>query len=160
MNTLMQDANAQQLAYHQRRQIVPGWQDLVQVLLSGVLESAEGEDGRQFLRLMGGNLAACHPLPACRTVGELEDALNRLLADFDWGEVRLEPGERDLAMTHLAWPQAPQGDRVQWLAGFSALLEGAYAVWLQAQGGQPQVPLRSEGTDAQGALRFRYHNRR
>ncbi|WKZ92484.1 cellulose biosynthesis protein BcsD [Chimaeribacter arupi] len=156
MSHLMQDAHAQQLAYHQRRQCKPGWQDLVQTLFSGILSTAEGEDGHQFLRLMGGDLARRHPLPACRTVGELEDNLNRLLAGFDWGEVTLMPGERSLTLTHIAWPQAPDADQGNWQAAFAAVLEGAYAVWLQTQGGHDRVPLRWQGANPQHTLHFRY----
>lgn len=156
MNNVMQDAHTQQLAYHQRRQHQPGWQDLVQTLFSGILATAEGEDGHQFLRMMGGDLARRHPLAACHTVGGLEDSLNQLLATFDWGEVTLTPGERGLTLTHIAWPVAPQADAAGWQAAFAAVLEGAYAAWLQAQGGHDQVPLRWQGPNPQQTLLFRY----
>lgn len=63
-----------------------GLASLVQVLFSGILASAEDEDGCRFLTLMGGNLGRQHPLPVCATLGELEENINHILNRFDWGD--------------------------------------------------------------------------
>jgi len=145
--------------YYRHRHQVSGWQSLVQVLFSGILSSADDEDGRRFLVLMGGNLARQHPLPASATLGELEDNLNQLLSHFDWCVVKIEATQQQLTLVHIAWPAAPQGQAHElWTLALIALLEGAYAEWLLAQGGQSYVPLRWQESTREGALVFRYQN--
>lgn len=157
----MQDTNyaSLQLDYYRQRQSRPGWQDLLQILFSGILSTADDEDGRQFLNMMGSNLAKQHPLPLARTVGELEDALNGLLTEFDWGFVKIEPAEQELTLVHCAWPTAsPHNDDTHWRYALATVLEGAYSEWLQAQGGKNHVPLRWQNHDREGSLVFRYKN--
>jgi hypothetical protein len=145
--------------YYQRSQIKPGWQDVVQVLFSGILSSAEDEDARQFLTMMGMNLARQEPLPACATLGELEDNLNSLLRRFDWGVIKIEATEQRLDFVHIACPRSPAGsDDNLWQIALIAFLEGAYTEWLRAQGGLSQVPLRWLENTGDGAIVFRYQN--
>lgn len=148
-----------QLQYYRQRQFKPGWQDLVQVIFSGILATADDADGREFLQLMGRQLAQQHPLPLAHTVGDLEDRLNELLACFDWGLVHIDANEQQLTLTHSACPLAPQAEaQPRWLAAFGAVLTGAYGEWLQRQGGAPQVPLRWHGGEDEATLIFLYGN--
>jgi hypothetical protein len=131
----------------------------VQVLFSGILSSADDEDGRRFLTLMGSNLAKQYPLPTATTLGELEDSLNQLLAQFDWGVVKIDATPQHLTLAHIAWPVAPQGsDEQHWQTALVAVLEGAYGEWLLAQGGQSSVSLRWQESQREGVLLFRYQN--
>ena len=157
----MQEHNYTQVAqeYYRQRHTTPGWQSLVQVLFSGILASADDEDGRRFLTLMGNNLARQHPLPASATLGELEDNINHILSRFDWGVVKLEATSQQLALVHIAWPASPQGqDDALWPIALIALFEGLYAEWLLSQGGQPDGPLRCQESTPEGAFVFRYQN--
>ncbi|WP_051419975.1 cellulose biosynthesis protein BcsD [Candidatus Sodalis pierantonius] len=61
------------------------------LLIAGISDNAGDEDKRQFLNLVGEQLACRFPQPAAATVGELEDGLNRLWSCFHWGYVRLTP---------------------------------------------------------------------
>ncbi|MCX2943884.1 cellulose biosynthesis protein BcsD [Rahnella perminowiae] len=157
----MQEHSYSQVAqeYYRQRHTTPGWQSLVQVLFSGILASADDEDGRHFLTLMGNNLARQHPLPGSATLGELEDNINQLLRHFDWGVVKLEATQQQLALVHIAWPVSPQGqDDELWSIALISLFEGLYAEWLLSQGGQPYVPLRWQESTPEGAFVFRYQN--
>ncbi|WP_413736274.1 cellulose biosynthesis protein BcsD [Sodalis sp. RH21] len=159
----MQDLpnTATELDYLRRQQYRAGWQDLLDIMISGIAENASDEDRRQFLNLMGNRLAGRFPLAQAETVGDLEDQLNRLWSDFHWGFVRLHPGETHLILTHHAFPAAAPGaqeQRQQWNDGLAAILEGAYAEWLLAQGGQPHVPLRWLPDGAEGVMTFSYQN--
>lgn len=66
----MQDINNTwyELDYYRQRQFKAGWQDLIEVVFSGILASADDTDSRDFLRLMGSNLAKKLPLPEAETV--------------------------------------------------------------------------------------------
>ncbi|TCV95578.1 cellulose biosynthesis protein BcsD [Biostraticola tofi] len=148
-----------QLDYYRRRQYVPGWHDVVEIMIAGIAENAGDEDRRQFLNMVGSRLAERFTLQAADTVGTLEDAINRLWADFHWGYVRLQPASHALAFQHYAFPNAPEGaDISQWIAGLAAILEGAYAQWLLAQGGQQHVVLRWQQDSAEGVMTFTYQN--
>ncbi|MDR3431174.1 MAG: cellulose biosynthesis protein BcsD [Rouxiella aceris] len=145
--------------YYRQRQQQPGWFNLVQALFSGILTSAEDEDAREFLKMIGGNLAAQHTLPAAGTVGELEDNLNALLARFDWGVVSIDATGQYLSLRHLAWPVPSQGqDDILWQTALIAVLEGAYGQWLNAQSNHAQVPVHWLETTAEGGFVFRYQN--
>ncbi|WON78082.1 cellulose biosynthesis protein BcsD [Serratia sp. UGAL515B_01] len=148
-----------ELDYYRQRQFKTGWQDLIQVVFSGILASADDADGRDFLRLMGANLASKLPLPAAETVGELEDGLNGLLRHFDWGRVQIDPTPEQLLLTHYAYPRSDDPDNESiWAVSFATVLEGAYEAWLLAQGGEPHVSLRWCGPAEENTLIFRYKN--
>jgi len=157
----MQDMpnTAPELDYYRRRQYQAGWQDLLDIMISGIAENAGDEDRRQFLNLMGARLADRFPLNPAATVGDLEDQINRLWSEFHWGFVTLQPGETHLILSHQAFPAAAAGAQTeQWYAGLAALLEGAYAQWLLAQGGQPHVALQWQQDGVEGTMTFSYQN--
>lgn len=148
-----------ELDYYRRRQQPAGWQALLEIMIAGIAENAGDEDRRQFLNLMGSRLADRFPLAPADTVGELEDQLNRLWSEFHWGFVTLQPGDTDLTLVHRAFPAATPGAQEQyWNAGLAAVLEGAYAQWLLAQGGKPHVALRWQQDSAEGVMTFSYQN--
>lgn len=157
----MQDINnsSYELDYYRQRQFKTGWQDLVEVVFSGILASADHTDARDFLRLMGGNLAKKLPLPDAETVGDLEDSLNRMLRHFDWGRVQIESTPEQLLLTHCAYPRSADSESEElWALSFATVLEGAYEAWLLAQGGEPHVSLRWCGTAQENTLVFSYKN--
>ncbi len=95
------------LDYYRQRQNQPVWQDLVGLLIAGISDNAGDEDKRQFLNLVGEQLACRFPQPAAATVDELEDGLNQLWSCFHWGYVRLTPEATALSLRHCATPAAP-----------------------------------------------------
>ncbi|CAI1841359.1 Cellulose synthase operon protein D [Serratia fonticola] len=157
----MQDINTTgyELDYYRHRQFKAGWQDLIEVVFSGILASADDADSRDFLRLMGSNLAKKLPLPEAETVGELEDALNALLRQFDWGRVQIEANGEQMILTHYAYPHSadPANEDV-WALSFATVLEGAYDAWLLAQGGEAHVSLRWRSPAKDNTLVFCYRN--
>ncbi|TQI79699.1 cellulose synthase subunit D [Serratia fonticola] len=157
----MQEINnaSYELDYHRQRQFKAGWQDLVEVVFSGILATADEADGCDFLRLMGSNLAQKLPLSAAETVGELEDELNARLRHFDWGRVQIEATDEQLLLTHYAYPRSAEpNSEATWTLSFASVLEGAYASWLLAQGGESHVSLRWQGPARDDALVFCYRN--
>ena len=148
-----------ELSYYRRQQYQSGWQDMLDIVISGIAENAGDEDRRQFLNLMGHRLAQRFPMAQAQTIGDLEDQLNRLWYDFHWGYVRLQPTDASLTLMHYAFPPAAAGaDESQWIAGLAAILEGAYAEWLLAQGGQSHVALSWQQDSAEGVMTFSYRN--
>ncbi len=148
-----------ELGYYRRQQYQSGWQDMLDIIISGIAENAGDGDRRHFLNLMGSHLARRFPMARAETVGDLEDRLNRLWSGFHWGYVQLRPAQDSLTLLHYAFPAAAAGAREsQWITGLAAILEGAYAEWLLAQGGQSHVPLRWLQDSADGMMTFSYRN--
>ncbi|WP_337263881.1 MULTISPECIES: cellulose biosynthesis protein BcsD [unclassified Serratia (in: enterobacteria)] len=157
----MQDINnaSYELDYYRRQQFKPGWQSLMEVVFSGIFASADEADSRDFLRLMGSQLAEKTPLPEAETVGDLEDSINAVLSQFDWGWVKVDASEQEILLTHYAHPQAPDpNNELLWSLSFATVLEGAYATWLLAQGGAPHVALRQNQQYQDHTLVFSYRN--
>lgn len=148
-----------ELDYYRQRQFKSGWQDLIEVVFSGILASADDTDSRDFLRLMGSNLAKKLPLSVAETVGELEDSLNVLLRHFDWGKVQIEANGEQMILTHFAYPHSADPDNeAAWVLSFATVLEGAYDTWLLAQGGEAHVSLRWRSPAKDNILVFCYRN--
>ncbi|ANC39466.1 MAG: cellulose biosynthesis protein BcsD [Hafnia alvei] len=141
--------------YHRQQQYVAGWQDLSALFFSGILQTAESEDGRAFLHMIGANLARRFPLGDVQTLGELEDGANAVLSHFGWGIVNIDADEQGINLRHQAWPYATEADDPElWLAGFSAVLEGCWTTWMQTQGAMSEfVTFLTYG--GENALNFR-----
>jgi len=144
------------LQYYRQQQYQPGWFDLLSVMINGMLKNAGEQESQAFLRQMGDNLASRYPLGEVATVADLENQINRVLAQFNWGFVDLQPSDSAIVIDHLA---LPPGDGVmsdrQWRLALGAVLVGLYARWLRGQGGSDSVSLSVEET-GDSSLRFRY----
>lgn len=84
MSQLLQERTLQ---YHRQRQSQPGWFDLVNVMVGGMMDNADEQEIQAFLRQMGDNLAGRYPLDKARTVADLEGNINQVLERFNWGFV-------------------------------------------------------------------------
>lgn len=153
-----QDAIAK-LDYYQKKQFKPGWQDLISIIFSGIFSSTDKSDARDFLYLIGGNLAKKHPILPVNTMGELEDNINTLLAYFDWGRVDIKANEQEMLLIHYAYPSPlEEQEQAEWIQALSAVLEGLYSEWILMQGGHPHVPLRWQDNGENNQLVFCYKN--
>ncbi|MDF2042125.1 MULTISPECIES: cellulose biosynthesis protein BcsD [unclassified Pantoea] len=134
----------------------PGWFDLVSVMIDGMVANAGQREAEAFLYKMGESLATRYPLPASRTVQDLEREANLQLARFNWGFVQFQPEEAALLMTYHA---LPAGDNTHspadWQAVFGAVIAGLFSGWLQGQGGSRIVPVTLELNDG-STLHYRY----
>lgn len=143
--------------YHRQQQYQPGWFDLLSVVINGMFSNASDQESLAFLQQMGGELAQRYPIASAATVGDLEHSINQVLARFRWGTVDIQPADSALVITHLA---LPPGDGVmeqaRWQQVLAAVLQGLYAGWLRAQGGNPQVTIVAEAGERNDMLRFRY----
>ncbi|MCC5870875.1 MAG: hypothetical protein JJU22_00610 [Gammaproteobacteria bacterium] len=112
---------------------------------------------RSLMYLAGQSVARSLPLNHCESLSELEEAVNRILMNRDWGWLRIEDRADDVMFVHGCSPlRSWFGTRhLAWSGG---LLEGLYAEWLHQLGADTQLVLRQVG-DAEGRddiLRFRF----
>lgn len=110
----------------------------------------------QFLETLGARMARSFPLRQCESLEDLENDINAVLEDIDWGWARVIESEHFIEIVHGAYPVIPQDeDRRSWLG---PVLEGLYTEWLGEQGGDASLSARLAGEPAPlGApLLFRY----
>ena len=149
--------NDAELRYLAARQFSPQWRAVLLAMTDELYENFSAEEAWGFYRQIGLRVSREVALPPVKTLDELETALNAVLAELDWGFVALSLADSAIAIRHRAYPgmrlDNPSG---HWRRAFAALLEGVYTVWLQSQGGRPEMTARHrEGAD-DDVLEFTY----
>lgn len=135
----------------------PGWFDLLNLMINGMIDNAGEAESQAFLQNIGEQLAARYPLPAARTVQDLETQINLVLARFNWGFADMQPQESALVIHHLGLPGSDGvQEQAQWQAALGAVLCGLYGRWLREQGGSATVPVICESMAQGSTLTFRY----
>lgn len=153
--------NSALLAWFQRQQTPPGWFDLLTIMIDAMVDNAGEQESRPFLLQIGNTLAQRYPLKASETLSELENNINQQLSQFGWGCVEINATDNALTLHHQALPISHVQDEAQqhrWCNAFCAILEGAYACWLQQQGGEAYVIVTRDSVQSLSEIHFRYHN--
>ncbi len=150
-------ANTLLLSYFQQLQTPPGWFDLLNVMIDGMVRNVGESESQPFLRQMGEALADRIPLPESETVGELEANINAQLATFNWGFIDIETTEQGMAFRHQGMPVAREEVyQTRWCYAFCAVLEGLYSRWMQSQGGEASLVFTRETLYSVADVLFRY----
>lgn len=153
--------DAQLLHYFQQQQTQSGWFALLQAMVENMVANVGENQSHAFLTQMGDELGKRFPLPLSNTVGELETAINKQFAVFNWGYIDIDASETALLIRHKALPTPPdEAQQAAWSSAMSAVLEGLYARWLQSQGGKPTVSLWRDAAPSATEVHFRYQNSR
>lgn len=140
------DLAEQTLRYYERQQSSGQWSGFISIFFDELLRSAGEQDARDFLRHIGTRLGEANDLGMHETLEQLEQAMNRYLAQADWGLVSLTEREDGLVLQHSAYPLPTQHlDGEQAVSAMAAVLEGLYAAWLRKQSGEDSIPLRPTG---------------
>jgi hypothetical protein len=108
----------------------------------------------QIARGAGGQFASQHVLAPAGTVADMQEAVNQVWSELDWGVVEMREAEDWLVLTHY---QAPFlvvfGTENQAWAG--AFLEGAYEEWMHQLGADAQLRMTTAGcADVSGTMVF------
>lgn len=145
--------------YFQQQQTPPGWFDLLSIMIDGMVSNVGERESQPFLKQTGEALADRFPLPASRTVGELEQAINAQLTAFGWGVVTLEATDTGMLLHHQALPVSRDADsQTRWCHALCAILEGLYSRWLYAQGGDAKLVVQCDRLLSASDAQFRYYN--
>lgn len=129
------------------------WQGLLPEMTGAI--AAVGLDrplASDIWRQVGGKWAAGHPLPACGTLEDAEQAMNAILASAVLGFTALIPSERSITILHSE-PPAEEGaaaDAMVWL------FEGLYTAWMHELGANPALVARRRGNARPGQLSFTF----
>lgn len=144
------------LDYYARQHCSRQWVHFLMALAAELEEKVDPVEAEQFLEVLGSRMAAMMPLRHCESLQQLEDDMNAVLQDIDWGWVQLAETDNFIEILHGAYPVLPQQNTTRsWIA---PVLEGLYSEWLGAQSGDRSLLARLSGEpDALGApMSFRY----
>ena len=119
--------------------IAPQWSGFLRVLGAALQSQLSDDEFRQFLKSLGTEFAKELPLPAVDNLSALEDSVNRIWFDRQWGNVVFSDLGGALRMDHQACPLPAALQVDSDLAG--GFLEGAYGAWLAAAGAPKELKL-------------------
>jgi len=128
--------DAPMAAFLARRQVSAQWRGFLRCLVETLDSNLAQEDRNALLRAVGARMAAQTPLPAVGRLGDLEQRMNDVLAEVDWGfvEIFVDEERNRLVLNHTGAPAiATEADVTgAWIA---SVLEGLYGSWFAAQSG-------------------------
>jgi hypothetical protein len=144
------------LTYYLRQHCSRQWVHFLAAMVAEFENRVDAAEADQFLEVLGVRMARMMPLRQCESLEELEDDINAILEDIDWGWAQLSEGDHFIEIAHGAYPVVPQTEgRRSWIA---PVLEGLYSEWLGAQSGDRSFVARlAEPAEFLGApISFRY----
>lgn len=146
------------LAYLADRQFSPQWRDLLCTIAAELYGNFSAEEAHGFFRQIGLRMAGGVQLPVVETLDGLESVLNGRLSAMDWGRVKLSVEDDAIAIRHSAYPgqHLDQASGEVWRRAFAAVLEGAYTVWLQTQGGRADMEAKLRADAGADGFEFAY----
>lgn len=141
------------LDYLLDRQISSQWRGMLSALATEFEAQIGRDELRQLMHRVGARFAAAHPLPVCGSTAELEQTLNVVWQELDWGCVALADEAESLRIVHYCAPLLAFGNAA--LAWTPAFLEGVYQTWLSALGAQGLSVVQTSGYGEDTSIEFR-----
>jgi hypothetical protein len=116
------------LAYFARQQCSSQWQIFLSAFANEFGQQIPVAELRVLMVRLGTSMAQSIPAPNGNTIAELEESINSIWFDMNWGWVNLVEKDDGLFIGHhLAPLQCAFGDAA--LSWSPAILEGIYAHW-------------------------------
>jgi len=143
--------------YIARRQISAQWQPFLTAFSIEFGQQIPIAELRVLMARLGKSMAEKLPMPAGNTIAALEESINAIWLEMDWGWVQLSEKNDGLFVEHHVAPlrTAFGEDALSWSP---AILEGVYEHWFSVIGAGSQLQLtqvKTNGADNQ-LLVFRF----
>lgn len=115
------------------------WRGFVLAMAEEFRDALPEADVARLMARIGERFARAHPLPPVESLEALAVAANGVWAGLSWGAVRMEEGDSEVVIEHLAAPlSALLVNHGSWNMSF---LEGVYRVWFREAGMLPSLDL-------------------
>lgn len=115
------------------------WAGFLGVLSEELQAQLSELEYRALLVRLGGRFAQTFELPACASLGDIQDAANKVWSQFQWGFATFSETGLQLQISHHACPLPAALQVDASLAG--GFMEGVYATWLMAAGSPEELQL-------------------
>jgi hypothetical protein len=138
------------MQYFSEKQCSPQWRAFLRAFATEFSLQGEAANLRLLMFRMGNKMAANYPLPHAASLPALQESMNRIWFDMDWGWVDLKEEHGYLSIQHHCSPlkQAFGESTIGWSA---AILEGMYSCWFRSiiedQGLRVQQCITSPNSD-------------
>jgi hypothetical protein len=135
--------------YYAEQQCSIQWRAFLTAFAKEFSERGEASDLRNLMHRLGRSMAASFSVAEGGTLSGLEESMNRVWFDLNWGWVRLSEQTDCLLLEHNAAPLkvAFGEDALTWTP---ALLEGIYAQWFETLGVDKSLKLTQRGAALEG----------
>lgn len=132
--------------YIAQRQICNQWQPFLSAFSMEFSQQIPIAELRVLMIRLGKLMAEKLPMPAGNTLASLEESINAIWLDMDWGWVQLSEKNEGLFIDHHVSPLcvAFGAEALSWS---SAILEGVYQYWFAAIGAGTQLQLTQVSAD-------------
>lgn len=137
------------------RQCSRQWKGFLKALATEFSTQIDVPELRALMNRVGVRFGIQTALQPCVSVQEVQQAMNLIWSDMDWGWVEIEERDRALSIMHFCSPiSAAFGrDMQDWTTAF---LEGVYQQWLLALGASDSLRVRQVSQiDDFGRIEFR-----
>lgn len=124
---------AQVLNYYAGQTRTPEWLDFHLALGAEFSEQLGENELRVLMQRIGGRLARQLSLGACDSLSSLQNKINAIWAQRNWGVIELLDSGDSLYIRHLVSPLVNEFGAVS-IAWIGGLLEGVYEEWFKALG--------------------------
>jgi hypothetical protein len=132
----------------------PQWQPFLSLFTQELTQNLTPRLLTQLMRRAGGEFSRQYGLASAGTVAQMQDAMNRVWSELNWGTVAIREAQDWLVLTHYHAPlkTAFGPENLPWAGAF---LEGAYEAWMHQLGADPQLRITTAGpADASGTMVF------
>lgn len=137
--------------YIETQQISREWQLFLCAFAQEFSEKGDARDLRALMHQLGRRMALLTPVEDGSSLQALEDGVNRVWAEMNWGWVELQEQSDALLIMHYVAPlrHAFGEAAIGWTP---ALLEGMYAQWLEKLGMDKSLRLVQRSPEDHGRL--------
>lgn len=141
--------------YYEQQQCSIQWKAFLSAFSTEFSSKGEMKDLRAFMHQLGRTMAAGFVVADGSSLQALEDCMNAVWMQLNWGWVQLTEEADSLMVAHHASP-LKIAFGVEALEWSPALLEGAYAHWFEGLGMDKSLKLSQRGMPLEDGQLFIY----
>lgn len=130
------------------------WRGFLDAMKQEFTAALPPQELRRLMVRVGRRFAQSHPLQARETLPQLQQEMNRIWSERDWGTVEIAQSDRELTINHQFSPLSAAfgASDAEWSTGY---LQGVYQQWFDTAGATGLKVETANQSDQWGSARFR-----